>query len=243
MGLEVIPARTRERYHIEERRHACAILSTDCSSELQDIVNCLDQFELLRSEIVAGGGGKTKIAKRFDDFLAARGWAEKSVKVGRKIDETVTESETHKVDFFKGRVAVEVEWNNKDPFFSRDLDVFRLLHELDVISAGVIITRMDELQEIFDALPDVWDEKWKRWTNIGSKYGPSTTHWAKLIPPVERGAAGTCPLLLVGITKRCYRDDLTKQERVEAAAAGIKSLGVSRRGVEKLVGKSKLRGG
>jgi len=175
MGLEVIPTQTRERYHIEERRHACAILTTDCSPELQDIVGCLDQFELLRSEIAAGGGGKTKIAKRFDSFLAGRGWTEKSVRVGRKIDETVTESETHKVDFFKGRVAVEVEWNNKDPFFSRDLDVFRLLHDLNVISVGVIVTRMDELQEIFDGLPDVWDEKWKRRARSGDKYGSVAT--------------------------------------------------------------------
>ena len=175
MGLEVIPTQTRERYHIEERRHACAILTTDCCRELQDIVGCLDQFELLRSEIAAGGGGKTKIAKRFDSFLAGRGWTEKSVRVGRKIDETVTESETHKVDFFKGRVAVEVEWNNKDPFFSRDLDVFRLLHELNVISVGVIVTRMDELQEIFDGLPDVWDEKWKRRARSGDKYGSVAT--------------------------------------------------------------------
>ena len=58
--------------------------------------------------------------------------------------------ETHAVDLCKGKVAIEVEWNNKDPFFSRDLNAFRLLHDLDVISVGVLITRCDELQEIFD---------------------------------------------------------------------------------------------
>lgn len=198
MALDVLPASTREKYHIEERRHACAVLSVDFAGELQDIVDCLDQFELLRSEIVAGGGGKSKIAKRFDTFLAARDWKEKSIKVGRQIGDKLVESETHKVDFSKGRVAVEVEWNNKDPFFSRDLNAFRLLHELDVISVGVIITRMDELQKIFDSLGQ----------EIGRKYGASTTHWGKLIPRVEAAGAGNCPLLLVGITPRCYRDDL-----------------------------------
>lgn len=197
MGLEVIAQATRERYHIEERRHACAILSVDFSGELKDIIDCLDQFQLLRSEIEVGGGGKTKIARRFDGFLAAREWKEKSIKVSRQVGEKLVESETHKVDFSKGRVAVEVEWNNKDPFFSRDLNAFRLLHELDVISAGVIITRMDELQDLFDSLG----------REIGRKYGASTTHWSKLIPRVEAAGAGDCPLLLVGITRRCYTDD------------------------------------
>ena len=155
-----------------------------------------------------GGGGKSKIAARFDDFLAQRGWEERKIKVGRTVDQETVEAETHKVDFCKGRVAIEVEWNNKDPFYSRDLNAFRLLHELGVISVGVIITRMDELQDIFDSLPSVWDKKWKREVQIGKKYGPSTTHGSKLIPRVEAGGAGTCPLLLLGITRQCYTDDL-----------------------------------
>ena len=197
MGLNVIPEATRKKYHVEERRHASAILSCDFPRELKDIIACLDQFQLVRSEIQVGGGGKSKIANRFDDFFANRGWAEKSVKVSRTVGEVTTDSETHKVDFFKGRVAVEVEWNNKDPFFSRDLNAFRLLHELDVISVGVLITRMDELQKIFDKLGRA----------IGKKYGASTTHWSKLMPRVEAGGAGACPLLLVGITANCYTDD------------------------------------
>ena len=111
--------------------------------------------------------------------------------------------ETHKVDFYKSQVAIEVEWNNKDPFFSRDLNAFRLLHDLGVISVGVIITRMDELQGLFDNLG--YDDKGKK---IGLKYGASTTHWSKLMPRVNSGGGGTCPLLLVGITRQCYRDDM-----------------------------------
>lgn len=198
MELNAIPAATQQKYHIEERRHASAILASDFPGELQDIVDCLDQFQLVRSEIEEGGGRKSKIASRFDDFLTRRGWVEKSVKVSRTIGDVTTDSETHKVDFFKGRVAVEVEWNNKDPFFSRDLNAFRLLHELDVISVGVLITRMDELQQIFDRLGK----------DIGKKYGASTTHWSKLMPRVEAGGAGACPLLLIGITANCYTDDL-----------------------------------
>lgn len=245
MGLETIPRPIRDRYHIEERRHASAILATDCPSEMQDIIDCMNQFELLRSEIEVGGGGKTKIAKRFDDFLVGRGWREKKVKVTRKVDDVVTESETHKIDFFKGRVAIEVEWNNKDPFFSRDLNLFRLLHELGVISVGAIITRMDELQNIFDGLPDVWDDKWGRLTKIGDKYGPSTTHWSKLIPSVERGGAGTCPLLLVGISAKCYRDDLTPEQKarnIQETIGKLKNSGLAPEKLKSLMDKGKLNG-
>jgi len=54
------------------------------------------------------------------------------------------------------------------------------------------ITRVSELQALFDEL------------HIGRKYGASTTHWDKLIPKVDGGGAGGCPLLLVGITRECY---------------------------------------
>jgi hypothetical protein len=59
-------------------------------------------------------------------------------------------------------VAVELEWNNKDPFFDRDLNNFRLLFELRAIDAGVIITRATELQKIFKQL------------GKGESYGMST---------------------------------------------------------------------
>ena len=86
---------------------------------------------------------------------------------------------------------MEVEWNNKTEFYDRDLNNFRLLHQLHVLSVGVIITRVSELQDVFDEL------------GIG-KNGPSTTHWKKLIPKVNGGGAGGCPLLLVGLEVECY---------------------------------------
>jgi hypothetical protein len=198
MGLEVIPQDIRERYHIEERRHASAILASDFKAELQDVLDCLRQFMLLRSEIIVGGGGKSKIASRFDDFLLNRGWREKTTRIGKTVDGKSTDLETHKVDFCKGRIAIEVEWNNKDPFFSRDLGTFRLLHEQDIISVGVFITRMDELQRIFDSLG----------RDIGAKYGPSTTHLGKLLPRIAAGEGGACPLLLIGISPKCYVNDV-----------------------------------
>ncbi len=202
MEIAKLREATNGRYHIEERWHACAILSQDFPQQLQDVIDCLNQFKLLRSEIEAGGGGKSKIANRFDDFFFSREWKEASTTIKMVVGERTVEMGTHKVDFCKGRVAVELEWNNKDPFFSRDLNAFRLLHDHDVISVGILITRRDELQQIFDSLHD------KDGKSCGRKYGASTTHWSKLMPRVESGGGGTCPLLLVGIAKECYRDDI-----------------------------------
>ena len=101
-------------------------------------------------------------------------------------------SPTHKVDCFKNRIGLEIEWNNKDPFFDRDLNNFRLLFELRTIAVGIIVTRCDELQEIFVEL------------GRGSSYGNSTTHMSKLLPRLEGGAGGGCPILVLGIRKALY---------------------------------------
>jgi hypothetical protein len=92
-------------------------------------------------------------------------------------------------------VALEIEWNNKDPFYDRDLNNFRLLFDLRAISAGVIITRCDDLQDIFNDL------------GRGPSYGASTTHMRKLLPKIEGGSGGGCPVLVFGITKHLYEED------------------------------------
>jgi hypothetical protein len=216
MGLDLIPAKIQARFQIDERRHACAILATDCDAEFADLMGCLGQFELRRSEIASPGGGKTRIAARFDDYLYARGWAEKSTSIEMTVDGVERKVETHSIDLCKGRVACEVQWNSKDGVFSRDLTTFRLLHELNIISvgvvitrSGVVITRSDELQDIFDSLGFVKDNK-DRWQEVGAKYGPSTTHWSKLMGRIRGGDSGMCPVLLIGIGKECYRDDIPK---------------------------------
>ena len=210
MSLDLIPAAIHARFQIEERRHACAILAEDFPEELADILGCLDNFELVRSEVAVGGGGRSRVTERLDGFLRSRGWNKKTHSVSMVVDGETRTLETHEVDNQKGRIAVEVEWNNKDPFFSRDLNAFRLLHELDIISVGVVITRADNLQRVFDSLGFAKDKHGK-WGWIGAKYGASTTHWSKLMPRVNSGGGGACPLLLVGITGATYRDDIPGQ--------------------------------
>jgi hypothetical protein len=192
MGIEIIPDFIQQHYEIYEWKHACAILSGDFPQEWDDILALLHNFRLCKSWIEIGGGRKSKVAAAIDSFLYARGWVEKNFETSIKIDNASFESPTHKVDCFKNRIGLEVEWNNKDPFFDRDLNNFRLLFELRAISAGVIITRSDALQEIFVAL------------GRGESYGASTTHMSKLIPRMEGGSGGGCPILAFGITPNLY---------------------------------------
>jgi hypothetical protein len=152
-------------------------------------------FLLKKSWLTKGGGRKSDVAGAIDQAFYQRGWIEKGFSTKILIDGSTMDSPTHKVDCFKNRVALEVEWNNKDPFFDRDLNNFRLLFDLRVVSVGVIITRADELQGVFDGL------------GRGSSYGSSTTHISKLLPRIEGGGGGGCPILALGIMKRSYDEE------------------------------------
>jgi len=189
----------RERFEVHEWRNAVGVLQTAHPAEWQDVLAALRQFELKRSEVLAGGGGKTSIARRLDGFLFERGWVEKKFETKIRVDDTERDSPTHKVDCFRGRVGLEIEWNNKDPFFDRDLNNFRLLFELRVIDVGIIVTRASHLQAIFKSLGK----------KVAAKYGASTTHMDKLLPRLEGGGGGGCPILALGITRAHYVEDDT----------------------------------
>ena len=153
MGLEdFVPASILERYRFKEWSHAAAILAGDFSSQWKDILECLDQFCLRKSWIVVGGGGRSQIPIQLDGFLVQRGWHEKQFDIGIRVDRDEIDIPTHRIDNYKDGIGVEVEWNNKTEFYDRDLNNFRLLHQLRVVSVGVIITRVSELQNLFDDL-------------------------------------------------------------------------------------------
>ena len=152
-------------------------------------------FKLLKSEIMTDGGRKSPISDRLDGQFYKRGWKEKKFDTKISVDESEYASPTHSVDCFKGRVGVEVEWNNKDPFYDRDLNNFRLLFDLRVLDVGVIITRSTELQRIFKSL------------GKGNSYGSSTTHHSKLWPRLEGGGGGGCPVLTFAIKPELYVED------------------------------------
>ncbi len=192
MGLEFFPEAVHQRFEIAERHHAAAILHTDYGREWDDLVEMLTQFSLRRSDILTPGGGKSPISRGINGFFYERLWKEHEFNIQVKADGVVTLAPTHHVDYFRNRIAIETEWNNKDPFFDRDLTTFRLLFELNVLSVGAIITRASELQDIFDEL------------GKGRSFGNSTTHMGKLTPKLDNRASGGCPILAFGIKKTAY---------------------------------------
>jgi hypothetical protein len=181
-----------DNYEIHEWRHAVAILKSDFPKEFAEICDVLTRFRLRKSWIEVGGGRKSQISEWIDGELGKAGWKPKNFDTRIKVDDAELESPTHEIDCFKNRIALEIEWNNKDPFYDRDLNNFRLLFDLRAISVGVIITRCDDLQQVFNAI------------GRGSSFGASTTHMSKLLPRIFGGGGAGCPLLVFGIKKSLY---------------------------------------
>jgi Restriction endonuclease BglII len=192
-----IPAAVSAKFEVFDWRNAAAILSAVHSNEFAEIMQVLDGFVLKHSDIATGGGNKSPVSKGIDGRLYELGWKEKKFDTKFVVDGVASESPTHSVDCFKGKVALEVEWNNKDPFFDRDLNNFRLLYDLRVIDLGIIITRSTSLEEIL-----------KNSGRVQTTYGKSTTHTDKLYPKIKGGGAGGCPVLVFGIGAGAYRHDL-----------------------------------
>ncbi len=184
-----------DNYECHEWKHASAILSQDYPEEWADLLDLLQAFRLRKSWIAEGGGNKSRLSAFIDGFLLKRGWTERQFLTAIEVDVRRLDSPTHKVDCFKNEVALEIEWNNKDPFFDRDLNNFPLLFDLRAVSVGIVITRADELQNIFNQL------------GRGSSYGNSTTHLSKLLPRIEGGGGAGCPLLVFGIRKSLYVEE------------------------------------
>lgn len=191
-------------------RYADVILRESFNERFTDLVTALDQFQPTLLELRTGGGGRTVFVKRFDDSLAAmtaegqRIWGKQNITIVKNVqlDGTTlrsTRTHSHEIDMFgKGTlaeplpgIAVEMEWNNKDPFYDRDLINFQALHREGAIAIGVIVTRGPALQSLIGATIQSKDG--------GNKYGVSSTHWDKLIPKVNLGGGGECPLILIGI--------------------------------------------
>lgn len=195
MAIENLPEFIRQNYEVHEWRHASAVLENDFPVEWQEIITILTDFRLKRTDVLAPGGGFSPISLWFDREFKRCGWVEKAFETKIVVDKHEIESPTHKVDCVKNRIALEIEWSNKDPFYDRDLNNFRLLFDLRAISVGVIITKADDLSEIFKEL------------GLWSKYGWSSTWMKKLLPRIEGGGGGGCPVLVFGITRNLYVEE------------------------------------
>ena len=207
--------RRLDKYEFYDYGHALEILHESFSAEWDEIQDCLGSFELTYKDILMAGGNESPIPKKFDDVLYPYGWREirisgdltvkkyprQSAQRRGKFAKEPYETEIiegyidgHNIDFLKNRVAFDLEWNSKDQTFDRDLLAMRTYFDCGLIDVGIIVTRAEELNEIFKAL------------EVMPKYGASTTWIGKLLYRLDSRRNGGCPILAIGIKKECVVD-------------------------------------
>lgn len=222
MKLEdYIEADLLEKFEFHNYNHALEIITQAFPEEWSNIVECLRKLDITTDDLRQAGGNETNIPKKFDDVLYPLGWREirisgdlhikfyprRAEQRGRFSDEASDEKtipnyiDGHNIDFIKGRVAFDLEWNSKDQTFDRDLLAMRTYYDCDIISAGIIITRAEELNDVFKTVYIPGSQK-----PIMQKYGASTTWMGKLTYRLDSRRNGGCPILAVGIKKKCISD-------------------------------------
>lgn len=236
-----ISADVRAIYDVFSYRHAAAILANSYPEELREIERALLEFRITTKEIAMPGGNESDIPKKFSKTLRPDNWVETRIqgdllvrlqKYNEEILESgktkkvkVTEDEErlienfidgHKIDYVKGRVAFDLEWNSKDQTFDRDLYALRAFHECGLISAGVLVTRSASLNPVFEVInqlnklgePEIHTtgKKAGQPKTVRQKYGASTTWMGKLLYRLNAGRHGGCPVLVFGITPKLIED-------------------------------------
>jgi len=203
----------RARWAFLETSSAAAVLRAVCPTEWADITSVLNSFQLDPMRWLRAGGNRGDIAQDIDRMFTDLGWRETRVDLsthGILIAKNLTvieelppvHQEGYLVDNFKGRVALDVEWNAKDGNLDRDLSAYRAWHEAGVISAAVLITQ-DRVR-----LKQLAERLWRNYqeTRLEDQRNPklpidlntsTTTNLEKAALRVRRGVMGTCPLLVV----------------------------------------------
>ena len=160
----------QSKYEFFDYGHALEILHESFPAEWKEIQVALRQLKLTLADISKAGGNESPIPKKFDDALYPCGWREIRIsgdlivkkyprqaaqRRGRFSNEPF-EIETikgyidgHNIDFLKNKVAFDLEWNSKDQTFDRDLLAMRTYFDCGLIDVGVIVTRAEELNDIF----------------------------------------------------------------------------------------------
>lgn len=147
-------------YEITFASHAEAILAVDFQDIVAQLEEALVGVRLPITEIVGSGGGEAQLTQRLRRGFHQLGWRKRNIEMKKIVDGVEKESISHEIDHFhatdRGSFALEIEWNNKDPFFDRDLENFKRLHAEGVIGVGAILTRGSDLQTMLKDLIAGW---------------------------------------------------------------------------------------
>ena len=211
---ELFPTDIISNFEIFNYNHAAEIIFQSFSDEFDEVIQALRSLHITVAEITKAGGNQSPIPPKFSKILDPLQWREIKIsgdllikfypRKGKRsgiFSDTAEAEKTiknyidgHNIDFIKGRVALDIEWNSKDQTYDRDLFAMRTYYECGIISVGIIITRSESLNEVFKKL------------GVIEKYGASTTYMGKLIPRLDSRRHGGCPILAIGITPASITD-------------------------------------
>lgn len=212
----VLDPTIRARWAFMETSAAAAVLRSACPAEWADIMDVLRFFQLDPKYWLLAGGDQDAVTQEINRMFSGRGWRETRVDLstqgillsrGLEVMERLpaVPQEGYLVDNFKGRVALDVEWNASAGNLDRDLSAYRAWHKAGVISAAVLITqdrvKLKQLAEKLwfeyqEALPE--DQRSQRLPIDLST--STTTNLEQIALRVRRGVMGRCPLLVVAAT-------------------------------------------
>jgi hypothetical protein len=228
-----VPQSIRDKYEVFSYRNAAVILAEARKQEFAEIVSALESFSITTQMIRTAGGNESEIPKEFTKTLRPLGWHETIISADLNVTLSWREStggmtkgkkakpilapktriinrekylDGHKIDYVKGKVAFDLEWNSKDQTFDRDLYAMNAFFQSGAIDVGVLVTRSESLNEVFRSVgPSLTKTGEIEKTRAGverttmSKYGASTTWMGKLIYRLNAGRNGGCPVLAIGI--------------------------------------------
>ncbi len=192
-------------YDIINYRNALEILCSTHSHDFQELLEAFLSIRFSTSDILKLGGNESNIPKKYSSFLRAEGWFEtrisgdllvtltknKKDKEEHKIEKYL---DGHKIDYVKNRVAFDLKWNSKDQTFDRDLYAFASFYQADIIDVAILMTRSEELNEIFTDL------------GVKQKYGASTTWIGKLEYRIKANRSNGCPVLVLAMKQSLFND-------------------------------------
>lgn len=232
-----VPADIRAKYEIYSYRSAVTILAESHPKEFEEICDALRAFTITEAMIRTAGGNESDIPKLLSASLRPNDWREtiirgdllveliskKQVRVGKtgkpvfaKDVRTIKREkylDGHKVDYVKGKVAFDLEWNSKDQTFDRDLYAFSAFAQTGVIDVGVLVTRGEAMTAFIKNLGPALKKNGEielmkngQPRPSSAKYGASTTWMGKLLYRMNAGRNGACPVLVIGITPACVTE-------------------------------------
>lgn len=187
-------------YAVRNINYGIELLSAAFPVHAASLIRALDAWKVSWREIEAGGGNKSAVSRNFDTAFEGEGWEETGLELETRLAGVTTIARTHKIDLFKAGpngdlpgVGIELEWNNKDEFFDRDLINFEAIHRARGLAVGIIMTRGPTLQAELRA-------------RGLKKFGARSTHWEKLMPRLELGRGGATPIIALGLEAERIHD-------------------------------------